>query len=161
VDRRVDPEGAKGRLGRHVAVVVATAVNQEGKREIGGIDVVTTEDTASWTELLRSLVAHGLCGVEPVVSVAHGGPPPPPRDDTVISPGQNTSRRFAGKASVAVWAAGRVRRGGTDWWPERMGSRHPHGFWEERADAAFATLMRVVDVRELPDVHIPKRDRRG
>jgi len=35
------------------------------------------------------------------------------------------------------------------------------GFWEERADAAFATLMRVVDVRALPDVYIPKRDRRG
>jgi transposase-like protein len=57
----------------NVSVVVATAVNGEGKREIVGFDLVTTEDTAGWTEFLRSLVARGLCGVELVVSDAHGG----------------------------------------------------------------------------------------
>jgi putative transposase len=57
----------------NVAVVVATAVNQEGKREIVGFDIVTVEDTAAWTTFLRSLVARGLCGVELVVSDAHGG----------------------------------------------------------------------------------------
>ena len=36
-----------------------------------------------------------------------------------------------------------------------------YGFWEARANAAFATLMRLVDVQVLPSVHIPKRDRRG
>jgi len=35
------------------------------------------------------------------------------------------------------------------------------GFWEDRRDAAFATLMRVDDARPLPDLVIPKRDRRG
>jgi len=35
------------------------------------------------------------------------------------------------------------------------------GFWEERSDAAFATLMTVADARELPAIHVPKRDRRG
>jgi len=34
---------------------------------------VSSEDTASWTEFLRSLVARGLSGVELVISDAHGG----------------------------------------------------------------------------------------
>jgi hypothetical protein len=36
-----------------------------------------------------------------------------------------------------------------------------NGFWEDRVNAEFATLMRVTDVRPLPEVDIPKRDRRG
>lgn len=35
------------------------------------------------------------------------------------------------------------------------------GFWEERAGASFATLIRVVEVRRLPPVAVPKRDRRA
>jgi hypothetical protein len=35
------------------------------------------------------------------------------------------------------------------------------GFWDERAAAAYATLVRVADVRSLPPVTIPKRDRRA
>ena len=57
----------------NVSAVIATAVNGEGRREIIGFDIVTTEDTAGWTAFLRSLVARGLCGVELVVSDAHGG----------------------------------------------------------------------------------------
>ena len=57
----------------NVSVVIATATNAEGHREIVGFDIVTTEDTAAWTAFLRSLVARGLCGVELVVSDAHGG----------------------------------------------------------------------------------------
>jgi putative transposase len=57
----------------NVSVVIATAVNAEGRREIVGFDIVTTEDTAGWTAFLRSLVARGLSGVELVVSDAHGG----------------------------------------------------------------------------------------
>ncbi len=53
--------------------MIATAVNVEGRREIVGFDVVTTESTTSWTAFLRSLVARGLCGVELVISDAHGG----------------------------------------------------------------------------------------
>ncbi len=34
---------------------------------------MTAEDTAAWTEFLRSLVARGLSGVELVISDAHGG----------------------------------------------------------------------------------------
>jgi putative transposase len=57
----------------NVSVVVATVVNREGRREIAGFDIITTEDTAGWTAFLRSLVARGLNGVELVISDAHGG----------------------------------------------------------------------------------------
>jgi transposase-like protein len=57
----------------NVSAVIATAVTDEGRREIIGFDVVTTESTASWTAFLRSLVARGLSGVELVISDAHGG----------------------------------------------------------------------------------------
>ena len=46
----------------NVSVVVATAVNGEGKREIIGMDVGTSEDGAFWLAFLRSLSARGLRG---------------------------------------------------------------------------------------------------
>ena len=55
----------------NVSVVVGTAVNAEGKREIVGLDVGTSEDGAFWLSFLRSLVARGLAGVELVISDAH------------------------------------------------------------------------------------------
>ena len=57
----------------NVSVVVATAVNREGKREVLGIDVGTSEDGAFWLAFLRSLVARGLSGVQLVTSDAHQG----------------------------------------------------------------------------------------
>ena len=57
----------------NVSAVIATSVNAEGKREIVGFDIVTTEDTEAWTGFLRSLVARGMNGVELVISDAHGG----------------------------------------------------------------------------------------
>jgi putative transposase len=57
----------------NVSVVVATAVNGEGRREVVGIDVGTSEDGAFWLQSLRSLVARGLSGVQLVTSDAHRG----------------------------------------------------------------------------------------
>ena len=57
----------------NVSVVVATGVNREGKREVLGIDVGTSEDGAFWLTFLRSLTAQGLGGVELVTSDAHQG----------------------------------------------------------------------------------------
>ena len=57
----------------NVAVIVATAVNREGRKVILGVDVVTTEDGAGWETFLRGLVARGLRGVQLVVSDAHEG----------------------------------------------------------------------------------------
>ena len=57
----------------NVSVVVGTAVNTEGKREIVGLDVGTSEDGAFCPSFLRSLVARGLTGVELIISDAHQG----------------------------------------------------------------------------------------
>lgn len=34
-------------------------------------------------------------------------------------------------------------------------------FWEERADARYATLMHLGDIREVPELYLDKHDRRG
>ncbi len=47
----------------NVGVVIATGVNNEGRRESLGFDVITTDDGAGWPAFLRSLVARGLQGV--------------------------------------------------------------------------------------------------
>ncbi len=57
----------------NVAVIVATAVNREGRKGILGLDVVTSEGGAGWEAFLRGLVARGLNGVQLVVSDAHEG----------------------------------------------------------------------------------------
>jgi transposase-like protein len=57
----------------NVALVLAVGVNEDGKREILGLDVVTTEDGAGWLAFLRSLVSRGLHGVASVTSDAHPG----------------------------------------------------------------------------------------
>ena len=57
----------------NVSVVVATAVNAEGRREIVGMDVGTSEDGAFWLAFLRSVADRGLSGVELVTSDAHRG----------------------------------------------------------------------------------------
>ena len=57
----------------NVSVVVATAVNSEGRREIIGMDAGTSEGGAFRLAFLRSLSARGLGGVKLVVSDAHQG----------------------------------------------------------------------------------------
>jgi putative transposase len=57
----------------NVAVVIAVGVNNDGHREVLGLEVITTEDGAGWLAFLRGLVARGLSGVSLVVSDAHSG----------------------------------------------------------------------------------------
>jgi putative transposase len=57
----------------NVAVVIAVGVNNDGHREILGLDVITTEDGAGWLAFLRGLVARGLSGTSLVISDAHTG----------------------------------------------------------------------------------------
>jgi len=57
----------------NVAALVAVGVNEDGRREVLGVDVVTGEDGAGWLAFLRGLKARGLRGVELVVSDAHEG----------------------------------------------------------------------------------------
>ena len=59
----------------NVHALIATAVNADGKREILGIDVASSEDGAGWLAFLRGLVARGLSGVQLVTSDCHQGLP--------------------------------------------------------------------------------------
>ena len=56
-----------------VAVIVAVGVNSDGRREVLGLEVGTSEAEPFWTEFLRRLTRRGLRGVKLVVSDAHGG----------------------------------------------------------------------------------------
>ncbi len=57
----------------NAAVVIATGVPPEGRREILGLDIFTSEDEAAWRVFLQSLVNRGLRGAKLVVSDAHAG----------------------------------------------------------------------------------------
>jgi putative transposase len=57
----------------NVATVVATGVNSDGRHDLLGMDVFTTEDGAPWLAFLRCLVARGLPGVKLVISIRIGG----------------------------------------------------------------------------------------
>ena len=68
--------GGKGGKGSRVAsqaVVVATGVSADGRREVLGFAVGDSEDGAFWTAFLRSLKARGLHGTQLVISDAHVG----------------------------------------------------------------------------------------
>jgi transposase-like protein len=56
-----------------VCCMVAVGVNPEGRREVLGVELATSEDGAGWTGFLRGLAARGLAGVQLVISDAHPG----------------------------------------------------------------------------------------
>jgi len=55
------------------AVIVAIAVNSDGRREVLGMDIGPSEAETFWTEFLRKLARRGLRGVKLVISDAHEG----------------------------------------------------------------------------------------
>src|SRR4051812_25555532 len=72
----LDATYCKARVNRRVvsqAVVIATGVAADGRREVLGFAVGDSEDGAFWTSFLRSLKARGLGGVQLVISDAHLG----------------------------------------------------------------------------------------
>jgi transposase-like protein len=56
-----------------VAVIVAVAVNSDGRREVLGMAVGASEAETFWTDFLRTLARRGLRGVKLVISDAHEG----------------------------------------------------------------------------------------
>ena len=56
-----------------VAVIVAVAVNSDGRREVLGLAVGPSEAETFWIEFLRGLARRGLRGVKLVISDAHEG----------------------------------------------------------------------------------------
>jgi putative transposase len=72
----LDATYCKARVDHRVvsqAVVVATGVAADGRREVLGFDVGDSEDGAFWTAFLRGLKTRGLTGVQLVISDAHAG----------------------------------------------------------------------------------------
>lgn len=56
-----------------VAVIIAVAVNTDGRREVLGMDIGPSEAEVFWTKFLRALMRRGLRGVKLVISDAHEG----------------------------------------------------------------------------------------
>ena len=56
-----------------VAVIVAVGVNNDGRREVLGIDIGPSEAETFWTAFLRQLRRRGLRGVKLAISDAHEG----------------------------------------------------------------------------------------
>jgi putative transposase len=54
-----------------VAAIIAVGVNADGRREVLGLEVGTSEAEPIWTEFLRKLTRRGLRGVKLVISDAH------------------------------------------------------------------------------------------
>jgi putative transposase len=72
----LDATYCKARVNHRVvsqAVVIATGVAGDGRREVLGFQVGDSEDGAFWTAFLRSLKSRGLAGVQLVISDAHTG----------------------------------------------------------------------------------------
>jgi putative transposase len=74
-----------------VAVIIAVAVNTDGRREVLGLEVGPSEAEPFWTKFLRSLTRRGLRGVKLVISDAHEG-----------------LKRAAAKVLCATWQRCRV-----------------------------------------------------
>jgi putative transposase len=80
----------------------------ERRREAVWFDIVTTEDTASWTEFLSDVAARGLVSVELVISDAHGGIKSGDRRGA----GRSDMKKVSKRISWQIWPAGfRSRRG--------------------------------------------------
>lgn len=72
----LDATYCKARVGGRVvsrAVVIATGVSADGRREVLGCAVGDSETEDFWTEFLRGLRDRGLHGVQLVISDAHRG----------------------------------------------------------------------------------------
>ena len=72
----LDATYVKTRIGGRVvstAVILAVAVNSDGRREVVGMGVGPSEAETFWTEFLRQLARRGLRGVKLVISDAHEG----------------------------------------------------------------------------------------
>jgi putative transposase len=72
----LDATYCKVRINQRVvsqAVIIATGVSADGKREVLGCAVGDSETEAFWTEFLRDLRDRGLHGVQLVISDSHRG----------------------------------------------------------------------------------------
>lgn len=72
VDARYEKVRTNGRVISQ-GVLIAIAVNPEGKRQIVAVEIADTENTTTWSELFKQLKKRGLSGVKMVTSDDHEG----------------------------------------------------------------------------------------
>lgn len=72
LDARYEKVRTEGAIASQ-AILVAIGINQDGKKEILGVELANRESRASWKGFLTSLKNRGLCGVGFVVSDHHEG----------------------------------------------------------------------------------------
>jgi putative transposase len=72
LDARYEKVRQTGQI-RDAAVLIASGVTPEGKRQVLGVSVALSEHEVHWRTFLQNLVARGLCGVQLIISDAHEG----------------------------------------------------------------------------------------
>jgi transposase-like protein len=72
LDARYEKVRLDGQV-RDAAVLLASGVSAEGKREVLGVSVALSEQELHWRTFLQSLLERGLRGVQLIVSDAHAG----------------------------------------------------------------------------------------
>ena len=72
LDARYEKVRIDGQV-RDAAVLIASAVKADGKRQILGVSVSLSEQEVHWRTFLQSLVTRGLCGLHLIISDAHAG----------------------------------------------------------------------------------------
>jgi transposase-like protein len=58
---------------RSTSALIAIGINEEGYREVLGLDIGDSESEGTWERLFKRLKARGLRGVELITSDSHGG----------------------------------------------------------------------------------------
>ena len=66
-------ESAQGRSVVSVAAIIASGVNQDGRREILGLGLGDPEAQVFWVDFQAACVQRGLSGVQLIISDAHEG----------------------------------------------------------------------------------------
>jgi len=72
LDARYEKVREDGQV-RDAAVLIATGVNEQGKRDILGVSTSLSEAEVHWRTFLQSLTQRGLHGVELIISDDHAG----------------------------------------------------------------------------------------
>jgi transposase-like protein len=72
LDARYEKARQDGQV-RDAAVLIASGVDEHGKRAVLGVSVAISEQEVHWRTFLQRLVERGLRGVELIISAAHVG----------------------------------------------------------------------------------------
>ena len=72
LDARYEKVRQDGQI-RDAAILIASGVDRQGKRQILGVSVSLSEAEVHWRRFLQSLVTRGLCGIQLIISDDHAG----------------------------------------------------------------------------------------